>query len=46
VREVSFARKEAGFEAEVSLYVPKKESMPELLVRLSGLPGVQVESLE
>ena len=46
VREVSFARKEAGFEAEVSLYVPKKESMPELLVRLSGLPGVRVESLE
>ena len=46
VRDVSFVRKEPGFEAEVSLYVPKKESMSDLLVRLSALPGVQVESLE
>ena len=46
VREVSFARKENGFQAEVSLYVPKRESIPDLFKRLSALPGIQVESLE
>ena len=46
VREVSFARKENGFQAEVSLYVSKRESIPDLFKRLSALPGIQVESLE
>lgn len=46
VKEVSFARKPDGFEAEVSLYVPKKESILDVLARLSAYPGVQVESLE
>ena len=46
VKEVSFARKPDGFEAEVSLYVPKKESILDVLARLSAFPGVQVESLE
>jgi putative Mg2+ transporter-C (MgtC) family protein len=46
VKEVSFARKPEGFEAEVSLYVPKKESILDVLTRLTALPGVQVESLE
>lgn len=46
VREVSFARKEGGFEAEVSLYVPKRESIPDVFQRLSALSGIQVESLE
>ncbi len=46
VREVSFARKENGFQAEVSLYVSKRESIPALFKRLSALPGIQVESLE
>lgn len=46
VKDVSIARKAEGYEAEVSLYVPKKESNPDLLIRLSALPGVQVESLE
>ena len=46
VKEVSFARKPESFEAEVSLYVPKKESILDVLTRLTALPGVQVESLE
>ena len=46
VKEVSFARKPEGFEAEVSLYVPKKESILDVLTRLTALPGVQVDSLE
>lgn len=46
VKDVSIARKAEGYEAEVSLYVPKKESNPDLLIRLSALPSVQVESLE
>ena len=46
VKEVSFARKPDGFEAEVSLYVPKKESILDVLARLSAFPGVQVDSLE
>ena len=46
VKEVSLARKPDGFEAEVSLYVPKKESILDVLARLSAFPGVQVESLE
>ena len=46
VREVSFARKDGSFEAEVSLYVPKRESIPDVYRRLSALPGIQVDSLE
>ena len=46
VRDVSFTRKESGYEAELSLYVSKKESISDLFVRLSALPGVRVESLE
>ena len=46
VKDVSLARKGEGYEAEIALYVSKKESIPEILVRLSELQGVQVESLE
>ena len=46
VKDVSFSRKPEGYEAEVSLYISKKESIPDVLMRLSALPGVQVESLE
>ena len=46
VKDVSMTRKAEGYEAELSLNVPKKESIPEVLLRLAQLPGIQVESLE
>ena len=46
VKNISISRKEGGYEAELSLNVPKRESTLKILERLSALPGVQVESLE
>ena len=46
VKDISISRKEGGYEAELSLNVPKRESTLKILERLSALPGVQVESLE
>ena len=46
VKDFSIRRNGDTYEAEVSLYVPKRLSFTDLLSRLTALPGVQVESLE
>ena len=46
VKYLSFARQGDRYKAEVSMRVSKKETPLELITRLNGFPGVQLESME
>jgi len=46
VKYLSFSRQGERYRAELSLRVSKKEKPLDLIARLTGIPGVQLESLE